>query len=108
MICTYSANTWEAAEEAVLNVFLHASAYLKVLKDKQLGMFQFRTVSGCSARGNLGSEMGKLLVNGSLSATPLSQSAGGPSPHLIYGSAHTAFCDAAPCCAQDAKGVCLA
>ena len=38
-----------------------AKAYRKVLKHRQLEVFQFRTVSRSTGRGSLGKEMGKLL-----------------------------------------------
>ena len=54
-------NTWEAGPAAAPELYSNRKAYRKVLKHRQLEMFQFRTVSRSTGRGSLGKEMGKLL-----------------------------------------------
>ena len=105
--CSYGGNTWEAAENAVLNVYSIGRAYRKVLKHRPLRMFQIRTVSRSTRRGSLGKEMGKLLGYPGPITSVAAERSGFRSPHLIY-SAETGLCDMKPCRSFREKGVFLA
>ena len=105
--CCYGGNTWEAAENAVLNVYSIGRAYRKVLKHRPLRMFQIRTVSRSTRGGSLGKEMGKLLGHGGPIASKVAERSGSRSPHLIYG-AESGLCDMLPCRSFREKGVFLA
>jgi hypothetical protein len=81
-------------------------AYRKVLKHRQLELFQFRTVSRSTGRGSLGKEMGKQLgkvaqTNGSRPRCSRAQL-----PHQMYMPAGL-WCDGKPCRSARAGGVSL-
>ena len=90
----------------MLELYPSRKSYPKVLKARQLEMFQFRTVSGSADGGSLGKEMGKLL------GKPSQTDANGPecfwaiSRHLMCMSS-SLTCDEEPCRAPRGKGVSL-
>ena len=83
-----------------------AKAYPKVLKHRQLGMFQFRTVSGSTDRGSLGKEMGKLLGKPAQAGRVSHRCFPAFLVHLMY-MQQGALCDAKPCRSLRTDGVCL-
>src|ERR1700751_629365 len=83
-----------------------AKAYRKVLKHRQLEMFQFRTVSQPTAKGSLGKEIGKLLGD-RMQRSDNSQGCFSASfAHLMYMDEGSP-CDEKPCRIPGGDGVCL-
>src|SRR5713226_7134695 len=83
-----------------------AKAYRKVLKHRQLELFQFRAVSRSTGRGSLGKEMGKLLGKPVHTSGVLRKCSPTIFTHLTYMTA-SERCDGKPCLSQRRDGVSL-
>jgi hypothetical protein len=99
-------NTWEAGPAASPELYSDREAYRKVLKQRQLEMFQFRTFSRSTGRGSLGKEMGKPLGKDAQMIGRRLRCSQAQLPHLIYMPAGLRR-DANPCRRARANGVSL-
>jgi len=99
-------NTWEAGPAAAPELYSDREAYRKVLKHRQLEMFQFRTVSRSPGAGSLGKEMGKPLGKPVQTSDNWPQCFSADFAHLMYMSA-SLRCDGNPFRSPRRDGGCL-
>src|ERR1700722_1790504 len=98
--------TWEAGPAAVPELSSGRKAYRKVLKHRQLEMFQFRTVSRSTGRSSLGEKMGNLLGKDAQTIGSPLRCSRAHLMHLIYMPAGL-WGEASPCRRARAYGVSL-
>jgi len=99
-------NTWEAGPAAAPKLHSDREACRKVLKHRQLEMFQFRTVSRSTGRGSLGKEMGKPLGKLVQTSDNWPKCFSADFTHLMYMCA-SLRCDGKPCRSPRRAGGCL-
>src|ERR1700688_1607660 len=99
-------NTWEAGPAATPELHSDREAYRKVLKHRQLEMFQFRTVSPSTGAGSLGKEMGKPLGKPVQTSDNWPRCFSAAFTHLMYMPA-SLRCDGKPCRSRRRDRVCL-
>ena len=99
-------NTWEAGPAASPELYSDREAYRKVLKQRQLEMFQFRAFSRSTGRGSLGKEMGKPLGKPVQTSDIWPRCFSVDFTHLMYMSA-SLRCDGKPCRSLRRDGVSL-